>query len=152
MTTRPTNEGDEALVLGGFIVVRPVLRTEHLDPALLPPKVLTASECVGVIAPSTWSIAWASCTDDERRRRLARFGLPESDLAEIVSWTTSHFDQGFGSPNVFTSLDCARSFVDRFAASVSHVRLVALCLAECDVDAFLNRARDQRSAPSAWEI
>ena len=45
-------------VCGGYFIAMPAKRPLRMEGNLLPEMILTASDCIVDLAPSTWSIEW----------------------------------------------------------------------------------------------
>src|SRR5687768_13821191 len=67
LPVRTPTMGPMELVSGGYFAARPARRTAHMDAALLPERILTASPCLVGLAPDTWALSWTRDGDEERR-------------------------------------------------------------------------------------
>jgi hypothetical protein len=105
-------------IAGPLFLAKP---TDHL-----PPGALSVSECVSVIAPSSWAIDWVQVDAIERSSEAAACGIPESRLPEVISWVTDHFGHGFAWPRSFLNMELAHEFHSRFLPSGFHLLQVAL--------------------------
>ncbi|MFH0901625.1 MAG: hypothetical protein V2A73_13435 [Pseudomonadota bacterium] len=61
MSPRPAMDLSE-YVSGGYFITLPARRAEHMDAALLPDTILTASGCIVDLVPDTWSIVGGVAT------------------------------------------------------------------------------------------
>lgn len=96
---------------------------------LLPPRLVSACDCLVDKAPGTWALAWATHTDAERTVAAAAFGLDAAATAEAIAWTTAAFEQGIvGWPDVFFALDDARAFARRFIPATVEVFVAGIAL------------------------
>lgn len=127
-------------VLGGFIIVREAARAAYMNAEIVPPRLLSASECLVPTAPGTWGIDWATATRESRLEELRKFDLADDRLDDLIAWSSSKFDRGLGWPGVFTDLVTAQEFVQRFVPNNHDARLIALCISAADVDEFLAAA------------
>jgi hypothetical protein len=133
---------DLAWVSGGYLVTRPVVREGTFwDASLVPTTFWTASDCLSEVAPDTWAIEWVRMDEAERLTEAERFGIPRDRVPEAISWVTSRFDQDFGWPNVFLTLEAAREFCSRFVPGDSDAAILGLSLAGEDVEGFLQRCK-----------
>jgi hypothetical protein len=101
-------DGPMDLVSGGYFVARRTRRTSHMNPALLPERILTASACLVGLVPDTWALGWTHEGNEERRKAAVQFGLTDEALQGITTWATAAFDKGrMGFPNVLLKLEAA---------------------------------------------
>jgi hypothetical protein len=121
----------EPLILAGFLVTRPAPRPDTAA-AIVPEVVITGSDCIAPMAPSTWTLAWVTNTRDERLACLGAFGLGDALLDDVVARSTAKFGAGLGWPHMFTDLETAREFLRRFVPRDHDARLLALCLSAAD--------------------
>ena len=103
-----------------------------MNGALVPASILTASDCIASIAPSSWALDWVVETEQSRIDKAVAFGISESRVARLVEWTSAKFDHGFGWPNFFTDLSTAREFLSEFVPDDSDARIIALCISTDD--------------------
>jgi hypothetical protein len=133
---------DSAWVSGGYLVTRPVAREGTFwDARLVPATFWTASDCLARVAPSSWAISWVQMDEPERLAEAERFGIPRDRVANVITWASSRFDQDFGWPNVFLTLEAAREFCSRFVPAHSDAAILELALAGEDVEGFLQRCK-----------
>ncbi len=147
-------EADSGQVSGGYLVARPVAREGTFwDASLVPTMFWTASDCLALVTPGTWAIEWVQMDAEERFTQAERFGLPRDRVPGILSWVTSRFDQDFGWPNVFLSLEAAREFRERFVSRDSDAAILGLALAREDAEDLLQRAQpgEREGAPGVYQ-
>src|SRR5262245_15744422 len=126
--------------LAGYVLTRPIPRPASFSAELLPQELLSMSGCLAETIPDTWTLAWASITEDDRQSDAAAFGLNPSQVTDLISWATQAFDNSWGWPNVIYSLETARLIHAQFLQDVPGVRLLGLGLHEAHVEAFLRAA------------
>ncbi len=130
-----------SFVSGGYYLIRPASRAEHMDPRLLPERILTVSDCITNLAPGTWAIEWANDTRKSRLKDAAKFGIDEAGLAEITQWTTKALENGtLGWPHVFFDLGIVREFAIKFLGQCSDVQVLGLALHHDECSVFLEEA------------
>lgn len=114
----------------------------------MPPHILTLSDCLATIIPSTWALSWANHTEAERLEELRTAGLPASSLNRVMSWVTEALDAGsFGWSNLFVSLDAARRFVAEFLPADDDAVLLGIALPEDTARSFLQTEKPDAEAP-----
>lgn len=142
-------ESSDRLIAGGYYVTMPSERPKHKPASLMPPRILSVSDCLATIFPSTWALSWANHTECERMEAMVAAGLPDAALQRAMSWVTAALDAGeFGWPNLFTSLDAARRFVAEFLPASDNAVILGIGLPERIRRSFLDTEKpDARTAP-----
>jgi hypothetical protein len=147
-------QADSSHVSGGYLVARPVAREGTFwDASLVPATFWTASDCLAGVAPDTWALEWVQMEEAERLAAAEDFGLPRDRVPEIIAWATSRFDQDFGWPNVFLTLEAARKFCARFVPGDSDAAILGLALTREDAEDYLQRCkpREREGAPGVYQ-
>ena len=129
-----------AYLSAGYYVARRSERAAYMSSDLIPEKVLSASRCICDFFPDDWAIEWASVTNEERSKAASTFGISSADLPTVVTWATEAFDNEFGWPDAFYTLDAARKARTRFLPDDFEVVVFGLGLHEADVENFLAAA------------
>jgi len=111
-------------ICGGYFIAKLASNSGPVDfceicKATLPPgEIVTLSTCLTVTLPNNWAYEWVSSSDEERQRSAAIWGLPESQLADFMRWTTEKQRAGeIGYPNVLLSLGAANELIRTFPIS-----------------------------------
>jgi hypothetical protein len=94
-------------IAGGFFLVPRIPRPDSMS-SMLPPKILTLSNCLADVAPDMWAVNWEDWTDQDRANKAAKFGIPARVMPDLVKWFSAEIGPGF--PNAFSSLRVARQF------------------------------------------
>src|SRR5207244_13553204 len=110
------NMGKSRMLSAGCLLIQPVVRPPHVSAELIPPTVISASDCISPQFPGPYAISWCLISDDERARSLVAVGIPAEKHAHAIAWATEAFDTAFGWPGVFYSLEEARETRDRIFA------------------------------------
>jgi hypothetical protein len=148
-----SSQGSGDFLSGGYLVTRPVAREGTFwDVSLIPATFWTASDCLALVAPGTWALEWVQMEEAQRLTEAEEFGLPRERVPEIISWATARFDQDFGWPNVFLTLEAAREFCTRFLPRESDAAILGLALARADAEDFLRRYQpgEREGAPGLY--
>lgn len=101
-------------VSGGYLIARPAARTPYMDAALVPERVLTASNCIVSFVPDSWAFDWG---EDLQRRRdaAAACGLGEAEHDGLTVWADAALQDGrLGWPNVLFEVEAAFELKRRF--------------------------------------
>ena len=122
------------------------------DSSLVPATFWTASDCLANVAPGSWALEWVQMDEAQRLTEAEEFGLPRERVPEIISWVTARFDQDFGWPNVFLTLEAAREFCTRFVPRESDAAILGLALDRADAEDFLRRSQpaEREGAPGLY--
>jgi len=128
-------------VSGGFYVARLASRREQMSPELIPAKVLSASGCICDFFPDDWAIEWTSKSLEQRRKKASAFGVSATNFPKVGTWATESFQQAFGWPNAFYTLDAAQEPRARFLPHNSEVVVFGLGLHHSAVEDFLRAAK-----------
>ena len=103
------------LACGGYFLTRSVERPEYVSGDLLPPRLLSLSDCICDFVPDLWAIEWANTPAADRATKAGSHGIAEALLPEVIRWTTDRVKAGeFGWPCVFLSIQDAQAFAARF--------------------------------------
>jgi hypothetical protein len=131
-----------SFISGGYFLAIPAPRSEPMNGALLPDRILTASDCLVDLAPNTWGIAWTRDTIESRREAAAKFGLNEQALRELMDWSTAAIDSGsLGWPNVFLDVATAIHFRTSFLPASTDTVVFGIALPADLRDEFLEGLR-----------
>ncbi len=142
------------VVCGGYFLTHSVTRPPHVAAELMPPDIVSLSECIGDFIPNVWAVDWTNASAEERALEAGKFGITEAALPEIVAWTTEQVNAGtLGWPCVFFSTGEARSFAQRFLQTSSNLRMLGIGLPEELVSEFFtsNRPEPSTEAPGIYK-
>ena len=114
------------------------------EEGLLPPHLVTVSECIAEIYPDYWALPWAKATDEAIASVKEALQLDDPGLERLRKWVSDCWDGGtFGWPNVFYSQEVAQEFKDQFLPSSMQVQLLGLSLEESVAKEFLKEEAPQ---------
>jgi len=123
---------------GGYFLTADVERPKYVSADLLPPRVISLSDCICDFVPDSWAVAWAAMPAKDRAIEAKKHGIGAADLPSVTSWTTERMNSGqMGWPCVFHAASDARAFASRFLSTASTVRLLGVGLHADYVDRFL---------------
>lgn len=121
-------------IQAGFFLIKEAVPPPR-DPQFLPPRIITASECIGDVYPGFWAIKSAETPPEELAKVREELKLTESEFEDLRSWVDlSLASSDLGWPNVFLNLRAAREFKRRFMNAVPGVHLVGLVIATDDAE------------------
>lgn len=132
----------------GYYLILPTSRKEYMDKAVVPESVLSVSECICTHYPDI-SILWGN-VEVKKDRYMEQLGLSLNTFQLLEQWIEEHRKTGdMLFPQVFSNLDAAQTFVDRFLNHLPDIRLISIGLPEQyrvdfldDVTAFSNKNPD----------
>lgn len=132
----------------GYYLILPTSRKEYMDKAVIPESVLSVSECICTHYPDI-SILWGN-VEVKKDRYMEQLGLSLNTFQLLEQWIEEHRKTGdMLFPQVFSNLDAAQTFVDRFLNHLPDIRLISIGLPEQyrvdfldDVTAFSNKNPD----------
>ena len=114
---------------GGYYLVRPTSRAEHMNAVLLPKRILTVSDCIADLAPDLWATDRSKIALESRLESASKFGIDEAGLADIIQWTTAALENGtLGWTSVFFELSTAHEFAMRFLGQSPDYQVLGLAL------------------------
>lgn len=132
---------------GGYLLTSDVDRPAYVSADLLPPRLLSISDCICDFVPDLWAVEWAKVSAEDRAAEAAKHGIGASELLDLITWTTQHVNSGsLGWPCVFFSVGDARAFASRFLPIAPGRRLLGVSLHASYVERFL---AEERPGPSA---
>ena len=126
------------MVSAGYVVTRLAPRPTYVDAALLPPQLISASDCIAEFFPSFWALREARVSEQDRAAAAAKFGITPHDLPKVIEYMTRARDrQELGWPRVWFSTQSAIAAIKRFLSVLDDVVLVGLGVPQDLADDFL---------------
>ena len=123
-------------ISAGFLITRAVPRPSYFSKALIPDRIISASDCIVDFVPDTWCIEWTQDTQETRKKRAATFELETNELEVLTRWVTPQFCENIGWPNVCFNLDFALQIVRTHLKQLSDVRVLQLALHQSHIKKF----------------
>jgi len=127
---------DDPCIAAGFFVSEGGPRHELRSPDLLPSRLVSLSPCIA----RSYQVYWGWQPEKHRVDALA-FGIAADRFTDLVAWERDH---GITHPNVFHTLDDARTFAGDFLPARDDVMVLGAGLPASLVDEFL-RDHEQTS-------
>src|SRR5690349_14447562 len=124
-------------VSGGYFVALATERPSYMNADLLPPRIVSASQCICRFFPDSWAIEWASDSPEERAEAAAAFGITAEQYPQVKHWATNAFEHEFGWPRLFYTLDFAASGLKLIPTPVPGLVIFSLALHHTLVEDFL---------------
>jgi hypothetical protein len=131
-------------ISAGFLLLKPAPRPEWLSTDLLPEQIVSASRCICPQFPGSYVLSWCSDSPETRSAEFDRIGLAVDARQDAAQWATAEFEQSFGWPGVFYTLDAALDARSRFFPN-GNLAVVALALPVRYRDAFVSAATSPSS-------
>jgi hypothetical protein len=133
-------EGSD-LVAGGYILTHLADRPSYTDAALIPSRLLTASDCIASMFPSFWALPGNAVKEQDRVRSAREFGLAPADLPRITEYMAGAIDKlELGWPCVWLSTRDARAAAKEFLRGDKEIVLVGLAMTRDGAEEFLAEA------------
>lgn len=133
---------NDVFILGGYFVVKAAQRALCMNKELLPEKIITVSECICDILPSTWALSWVNKRKEDIERANSAMGLTDGEFEELEEWATVKFDNGnIGWQNGFSDLATAREFCKKFLKTTDDVYILGIGLRKEDTEIFIDEER-----------
>ncbi|WP_231925610.1 MULTISPECIES: hypothetical protein [Exiguobacterium] len=113
----------------GYYLILPTPRKEYMDKAFVPESVLSVSECICTHYPDI-SILWGN-SEVKKDRYMEQLGLSLNTFELLEQWIEEHQKTGdMLFPQVFSNLNAAQTFVDRFLNHLPDIRIISIGLPE----------------------
>ncbi|WP_394679574.1 hypothetical protein [uncultured Exiguobacterium sp.] len=113
----------------GYYLILPTPRKEYMDKAVVHESVLSVSECICTHYPDI-SILWGD-SELKKDRYMDQLGLSLTTFQLLEQWIEEHRKTGdMLFPQVFSNLNAAQTFVDRFLNHLPDIRIISLGLPE----------------------
>jgi hypothetical protein len=139
---------------GGYFLTKYTGRADCMSSDLLPPRIISASDCIVDIVPDAWAVEWAKYNAGQRKREAAKAGIPPDVLPQVIQWVTSRLDHSeIGWPVVFYSADVARHFARKFLPNDDEIVLIGVGLQRDLVNEFLEEEKPStgHGVPGVYE-
>ena len=113
----------------GYYLILPTPRKEYMDKAVVPESVLSVSECICTHYPDI-SILWGN-SEVKKDHYMDQLGLSLTTFQLLEQWIEEQRKTGdVLFPQVFSNLNVAQTFVDRFLNQLPDIRIISLGLPE----------------------
>src|SRR5438046_7969022 len=86
----------DLLTNAGFLLVKPLSRPAWTDQELLPPVLLSGSECLCAKFPGSYAIDWSSDTEERRIEDFDSVGIDPEMREQERGSATERFGKDFG--------------------------------------------------------
>ena len=123
-------------VAGGYCLAKYNERAEYTAD-FLPPKIISASECIVDIFPSVWS-ADSIEKPNQAKREARSYSVSVDNLPQVLEWAEKHREIEIGWGNTFFSINKAREFANLFYDFVSELNVIGIGLKRELVVDYLN--------------
>lgn len=125
------------VLIAGYFVTRPSERYEGLsDPDLVPPRLLSASGCLGHLLPDPWCYGWtADPLAPATFEAAADWGIPPERVPLLIELVGSSQSASFPFASCRT-LDAARRLLEVMGSSATDLCLIGIALPRRCVEAF----------------
>lgn len=111
----------------GYYLILPTPRKEYMDKAVVHESVLSVSECICTHYPDI-SILWGN-SELKKDRYMDQLGLSLTTFQLLEQWIEEHRKIGdMLFPQVFSNLNAAQTFVDRFLNHLPDIRIIIIGL------------------------
>ncbi|WP_456363492.1 hypothetical protein [Priestia aryabhattai] len=122
-------------ISGGYYIVTPEERVDYMDKNVIPQTILSLSECICDFHPEI-NVIWGGSTD-KKNKYIQRLDISRNTYERLEKWIDEKFDAGaFAYPQVFTSVEVAREFADKFLSGISNVHIIGIGLPEAHLRDF----------------
>lgn len=113
----------------GYYLILPTPRKEYMDKAVVHESILSVSECICTHYPDI-SILWGN-SELKKDRYMEQLGLSLTTFQLLEQWIEEHRKTGdMLFPQVFSNLNAAQTFVDRFLNHLPVIRIISIGLPE----------------------
>ena len=101
-------------IASGFLLLKPAPRTDWFSQELLPERIISAADCICPQFPGSYVLSWCGDTPEQRAEAFDEIGLAPEHRDAATEWATAAFDEAFGWPGVFFTLEAALEARSRF--------------------------------------
>jgi hypothetical protein len=118
------NSKETKYYLGGYYLIR--LRPKNYGPET-GRVIYTCSECVNEHILDSWSYGWITLNNEELDEIKKNYKFTEKQIDEIRKWVDDKlYNNRIGFLNVFTDLDTALEYKNKFFAQFKDIKILAL--------------------------
>jgi hypothetical protein len=130
----------------GYLLLRPLPRTSFFS-SDLPDLLVSASPCLCPQFPGDYALDWCTMPNERRAETFGAVGIEPDRMPAAREWALTAFDEEFGWPAVFYSVDAARKARASFFRADLDIRVVGLAVESGALDEFLR----ETAPPAAVE-
>ncbi|KAB1439664.1 hypothetical protein [Candidatus Galacturonibacter soehngenii] len=130
-----TNYLNEYFYLGGYFIIKPITRAEWMNHDVLPESLLSASSCICDFYPDS-SVVFNKSRKKKKEYRK-EIGVDFSDYNKMEDWLNKESENRFEYPNVFSSLNSANEFCQKFLYNQSELKIIGVALPKTYKNSFL---------------
>lgn len=113
----------------GYYLLLPTPRKEYMDKTVVPKSILSVGECICTHYPDT-SILWGE-SEVKKERYMEQLGLSLNTFQSLEQWIEEHRKtEDVLFPQVFSNLNAAKTFVNRFLTHIPDIRIIGIGLSE----------------------
>ena len=107
-------------VAGGYFITKYVEREKWMSAHLLPPKLLSVSELIADLAPTTYPLI------DTTSDSYEQYGIAPEIIPDVMKWWTEQNKKEIGWQHTFYELGFAQQFVKRFVTKTEDVVILGV--------------------------
>ena len=108
--------------LGGYYLV--IQRPNENDKKSF---IYTCSDCINDNLVNAWSYGWTADNDKQTKEACENFKLTNSQIQSIRTWINNkHNEKKLGWKNVFTDLETALEYKNKFFSHLTDIKVMAL--------------------------
>jgi hypothetical protein len=118
------NESETKYYLGGYYLTKLRPKSYGAETGSL---IYTCSECINDHILNTWSYSWTTDSKKELDEAKKNYLFSDNQIDEIRNWVDNKFnDNKIGFLNVFTDLETALEYKNKFFSHLSDIKIFAL--------------------------
>lgn len=118
------NETETKYYLGGYYLTKLRPKSYGAETGSL---IYTCSECINDHILDTWSYSWTTDNNKELDETKKNYQFSDNQIDEIRNWVDNKFnDNKIGFLNVFTDLETALEYKNKFFSHLSDIKIFAL--------------------------
>lgn len=134
------------VILGGYFIVIPALRSDCMDPILVPQKIISISECICDVLPGIWGLNWVSDRNKQIIEAKSILNINDNEFEELEKWVSEEFNIGnYGWQHGFSNIISAKRFADKFLHNLNEYWILSIGLTQSETELFLSKEKPQNN-------
>ncbi|WP_416826182.1 hypothetical protein [Ectobacillus polymachus] len=117
-------------ISGGYYIISPAKRSEHMDKDVLPDTIFSASECICDLQPQV-EIIWGESSEHIQQNYLKKLNINKTTYEKMEKRMEDKIKtREFAYPQLFVSVGLIKEFYSTFLNHLSNLKIIGIGLPE----------------------